>query len=120
MFFIAKLFIDMFAVQASTTAVVPILGLQANASVIGSIVGFGVILVTPKAQSWLQDALKAPKTQGITTALFQSIGAGATAPKRLASFGAAAATTERKDGQEFYTYKGGVLGQLGRMFNTRR
>jgi hypothetical protein len=121
MFFLAKLFIDVFAKDPGSQALVPLVGLGKLPDLIASLIGLGIILITPKAQSWAQEILKAPKTSGISTALMQSVAAGAAAPKRLLQYGGAVATQEEsKTNPGFFVYKQGLAGKVGRMFGLGR
>jgi hypothetical protein len=74
MFMLARIFIDTFGEhQASGQFIPPLIGNPGTTGVIGSIIGLGIILMTPNVVTMLKVALKAPK---MDTGIGKGIGVG--------------------------------------------
>jgi len=60
MFLLGKLFMTMLSETSATelSSMVPLLGLTGGANVISGLVGLGIILLTPKAASWMEQVFK--------------------------------------------------------------
>ncbi|MCL4353732.1 hypothetical protein M1615_04725 [Patescibacteria group bacterium] len=77
MFLLGKVFIDSFGSPHSTAGqfVPPLIGDPGNTHAIGSLIGLGIILMTPQVVTMMRDALKAPQLK-YTAAIGQAVGAG--------------------------------------------
>lgn len=62
MLLIGKVFMDSFGKTSSTGFVPPLIGDPGSSSLIGSLISFGILLMTPNIVNMLKQALKAPKT----------------------------------------------------------
>ena len=85
MFMLGKVFMDAFGECpaespncAANNFVPPLIGNAGEPSLIGSLIGLGIILMTPNVVNMLKTALKAPKID--TGGAFKALGAGAGAP----------------------------------------
>ena len=79
MFMLGKVFMDAFAKTPASgqNFVPPLIGNAGEPSLIGSLIGLGIILMTPNVVNMLKTALKAPK---LDTGLGKAIGAGIALP----------------------------------------
>ncbi|MBI2613961.1 MAG: hypothetical protein HYW62_04255 [Candidatus Levybacteria bacterium] len=89
MFMLGKVFMDAFTKGTPGQQFVPpLIGNPGDTSLIGSLIGLGIILMTPNVVNMLKSALKAPKID--TGATLKALGAGAGVPvasgKAVASF----------------------------------
>ncbi len=113
MLLLGKVFYESFQkIPADTFFVPPMVGARATLDQIASLVGLGIILMTPNVVNMLKAALKAPKIEGAGGAM-QPLGVAAGAPMRLLKFAGAEATHTDVGG--VYTYKKGKAGTIGRL-----
>ncbi len=106
MFMLGKVFMDAFgecspkltgtALEACKAGlanhfVPPLIGNPGNPSLIGSLIGLGILLMTPNVVNMLKAALKAPKID--TGGVGRAIGAGAGAPMGIINRGGAIGST---------------------------
>ena len=81
MFLLGKVFMDSFGKPSSTGHFVPpLIGNPGDTNAIGSLIGLGIILITPSMVNAIKAALKAPKTD--LSGFFKAIGVGAGLPIR--------------------------------------
>jgi hypothetical protein len=120
MFSLGKIFTESFGKPPATgqNFVPPLIGNPGNPELISSLVGLGIILITPNIVDMLKQMLKAPKTD-MAGGIGKALGPGIAMPSRLAQVGMTSLTTEDKNNTGFLTYKSGALGILGRFLGTR-
>ncbi len=86
MFLLGKTFMEIFSgSQSQGIFVPPLIGNPGNMSAIGAIAGFGIILLAADVNKLMRKAFKAPDFD--FAAIWKAIGAGASAPARLAQGG---------------------------------
>lgn len=121
MFMLAKVFMDVFTCDVEAQAckdvlaqnfVPPLIGNPGEPSVIGSLIGLGIILMTPNVVNMLKTALKAPKLD--TGGIGKAFAPGLAAPGRALQVGFTSATMKESP-SGFMVYRKGAAGFLGRM-----
>lgn len=105
MFMLGKVFMDAFGCDAKIQAckdalthnfVPPLIGNPGDPSLIGSLIGLGILLMTPNVVNMLKQMLKAPKTD-MMGAIGASLGAGAGIPSKALSTAGGIMTAARYD-----------------------
>jgi len=97
MFMLGKVFMDAFKCPAENPTcsaghfVPPLIGNPGEPGLIGSLIGIGIILMTPNVVNMLKAALKAPKLD--TGGIGRAIGVGAGAPMGIINRGGAIGST---------------------------
>lgn len=125
MFLFGKIFIDAFSLSKGIMFVPPLVGNPGNSQSLGSLIGLGIILMTPQVVNMLKEALKAPQFK-YGAAIGQAIGVGAGVPER--TIGGTMSTMfsphykEKAPGSGVYelVYPGGVWGRFVRGFGIVR
>ncbi len=95
MFMLGKLFMEAFKktpTPGSEPFVPPLIGAPGGTELIGSLIGIGIILMTPQVVTMMRDLLKAPNLK-YTAAIGQAVGVGTGAPGGLIGGGAQLGTT---------------------------
>ncbi len=86
MFLLGKVFIDSFSTNSGSMFLPPLIGnpngTSNDSSPIGTIIGIGIILLTPQVVTMMRDFLKAPQFK-YTAAIGQAVGVGAAGPARV-------------------------------------
>ena len=119
MFMLGKVFMDAFRKTPASgqNFVPPLIGNPGDPSLIGSLIGLGIILMTPNVVNMLKTALKAPKLD--TGGIGASLRGGAGAPiggLRTAAGMYGASQYNPLTGEKFTDATGAKTGRFGRLF----
>lgn len=123
MFLLGKVFIDNFATTQTNQFVPPLIGNPSSPNAIGSLIGLGIILMTPQVVNMMKEVLKAPKLD--TTAIARAMGTGVGAPGRVIGGGLSTMfsphyVTPPAGGPPTLVYPGGWPGRILRGFGLIR
>ncbi len=117
MFLLGKVFMDAFGKETSSSYFVPpLIGDRVSPEALGSIIGLGIILMTPNVIDMLKTALKVPK---FDAGLAKGFAPGLAAVGKAGQIGLGKLTTQEDEKTGFVTYKKGAAGFLGRYLGTR-
>jgi len=75
MFLLGKVFIDVFSHATTAPFVPPLIGNFANTNLFGSLIGLGIILMTPQVVNMMKDLIKSPQFK-YSSAVGQAVGVG--------------------------------------------
>jgi len=104
MFLLGKVFTDAFANSNANVFIPPLIGNSGDPKIIGSLIGLGILLITPNTVNLLKQMLKAPKTD---MGIGKAFAPGLATPGRLIG-GAMNYTT----GVHYEQVPGGAPGQM--------
>jgi len=116
MFMLGKVFMDSFGkppLPGTQNFIPPLVGDPGSPSIIGSLIGLGIILMTPNIVNMLKTMLKAPK---IDTGLGKALAPGLGTPGRLVGGSLSTALTPHYNEQGKLVYPGGPVGKFLRGF----